>query len=472
MPLLTNFNQRKNLFLILFSLVMGIIAFGARLYVNFSQELIPGVNGGYYPLQVRHILDTGFLGFDDMPLLFYLNAAILKFISFFGYELSDQLILNVVKLVDSLSVPLIVIPVYKILTKIKGQINGPLSWSIIAFSVFSISPLVLVSDLQKNALAILFLFLFIQKYFSYLIDNKRINLGVAILFLILTGLTHFGTFAFGLFISTVFIVFLKKWKAVIPILILSSFSMMLIFILDPERFYRLITFWNVIFEKPAFLVGQVPPHEFLNVLFSVILAIWGWSIAKTKSQFYQHYQGALNQTLAICLIACSFPVLDFDYFRRLSLFLFILQILMLIQISACLKRRSHNILSLIIILITLLSIAGFLGNQKRPVITQEAYDDLKNLNSSIDHLQGKSLIVARHGLEWWTAWATAKPVGQEKAVNQDDFREYQNIFILNQITGFIEERGSQNFPEPLIPEGSELIYKSDFFKVYRITGKK
>lgn len=55
-------------------LMIGLVAFFIRLYFNFSQNLIQGVNGGYYPLQVRYLLANGQLGFSDMPMLFFLDV--------------------------------------------------------------------------------------------------------------------------------------------------------------------------------------------------------------------------------------------------------------------------------------------------------------------------------------------------------------------------------------------------------------
>jgi hypothetical protein len=81
---LTNTNT---LVIAFFCLIFGLISFIIRFYLNFSQELIPGVNGGYYPLQVRTLLAFGYLGFSDMPLLFYLNAMIIKIISLFGFAI-------------------------------------------------------------------------------------------------------------------------------------------------------------------------------------------------------------------------------------------------------------------------------------------------------------------------------------------------------------------------------------------------
>jgi hypothetical protein len=153
-------------------LLFGLTSFGIRLYFNFSQELIPGVNGGYYPLQVRSLLSNGSLGFPDMPLLFYLNAFLVKLISLFGFSITDSLIINVVKMVDSISIPLLLISLYKINAYENKNTSRIFEASLISFTVLSFSPLILTSDLQKNALAITFLFAFIAHLIAYQ-NNKR-----------------------------------------------------------------------------------------------------------------------------------------------------------------------------------------------------------------------------------------------------------------------------------------------------------
>ena len=103
----------KNKFLLF--VIIGIITFVYRAYVNFNQELILGVNGGYYPLQVRYIQENGNLGFSDMPVLFYVDVGLIKLISLFGLLISDALILSVVKSVDCMPIPLLLLALFKII---------------------------------------------------------------------------------------------------------------------------------------------------------------------------------------------------------------------------------------------------------------------------------------------------------------------------------------------------------------------
>jgi len=46
-------------------LLIILIVIAIRLAINFKSELMPGVNGIYYPLQVRSILENGKLAFPD-----------------------------------------------------------------------------------------------------------------------------------------------------------------------------------------------------------------------------------------------------------------------------------------------------------------------------------------------------------------------------------------------------------------------
>lgn len=446
-------------------IIIFAVSTGIRLFINFSHELIPGVNGGYYPLQVRSILENGHLEFSDMPLLFYLNAAIIKFMSLIGFPISDTLILNVVKIVDSISLPLLLFPLYRILRLINP--SEILQISILAFSVLSFSPLVLTSDLQKNALAIVFVFVCIAYYIAYQVDIKKINLYLSISFLILSGLTHFGTFVFGLCFLLTMVFYTYRKKAIIPVTILLIISLGIVFIMDSSRFNRLVSFWTVIFEKPAMINGMLQPPDFLIILLSILIAIVGIVILKSKGSRLDPFQKAIIFACIICLFACSFPLLDAEYFKRLSLFLFIPQILLIIPMASIISIKRQKATSVFLFVFTFLSIIAVTGHLKEAVIDKNAYSDLKKMQSVVEN-DNETIVIARHGLEWWSAWVLKTKVGQDKAIDKSLFEQYENIIILNQINGFSSEMARSPFHEPFVPNDSELIYSSDFFKAFKI----
>lgn len=214
-----------------------------RLFFNFSQELIPGVNGGYYPLQVRYILSNGYMGFSDMPLLFYVDAFLIKFISFLGVSLTDTLILNVVKIVDSISLPLLLLPLFNIIQLEGSKVSKMMVMSVTSFAVLSFSPLILTSDLQKNALSITFLFCFIAYLLSYLNNKKKVDIILSMLFLFLTGLSHFGTAVIAILFSVLLIGYVYKRKAIVPLSLLIITSLIVVFVFDVSRFNRLFSIY-------------------------------------------------------------------------------------------------------------------------------------------------------------------------------------------------------------------------------------
>lgn len=452
-------------------LIIGFIVLCFRFYFNFAWDLIPGVNGGYYPLQVRYVLTNGHLGFPDMPLLFYVDAFLIKFISLFGFSITDTLILNVVKIIDSISIPLLLIPLYKIMRLSNHVSMKFFDISIVSFSVLSFSPLILTSDLQKNALAIVFLFGFIAFLLYYLIKKRIFDILLAIAFLLLTGLTHFGTFIFAILFLLSSLLFIYRQKAIIPLILAIVFSGGIVAIFDLSRFNRLISFWTIAFERPALLNGMLAPPDYLNILISLFLAIYGIIILKSKSSKLEYYQKAILFSSIVCLIALSFPLLDGEYFKRLNLFLFIPQILLILQLAPDVNIRKLRGISICLFLFTLLSVLAVSGHLKEPVIDAGAYENLKELKPIIKD-GNETIIIARHGLEWWTAWVLQTKVGQDKAIDNSIFEKYKNVIFVTQMDGFGNDRERTSFHEPTVPQNSRMIFSSVYFKAFKSASLK
>jgi len=162
------FSERRIIFVLI-----AIITIIVRIYLSFSTDLIAGMDGGYYPLQVRNVLNTGFLGFSDVPLYFYFCALLVKVITIFGFAQSNETIINVIKIVDSIALPLLVIPLFNILYKKENKIPFYAEIAIVLFAVFSFPSFRMLGDLQKNGFAIPFLLAFIYFAERYFAENQR-----------------------------------------------------------------------------------------------------------------------------------------------------------------------------------------------------------------------------------------------------------------------------------------------------------
>ncbi|MCX6906794.1 MAG: hypothetical protein NTY01_01995 [Verrucomicrobia bacterium] len=64
-----------------------------------------------------------------------------------------------------------------------------------------------------------------------------------------------------------------------------------------------------------------------------------------------------------------------------------------------------------------------------PIISEAAFRELQTLASRVAHPE-RTLVVTRHGVEWWTAWTLHTRVAQAKAVRADDWQKYGEVLFL------------------------------------------
>ena len=378
-------------------LIFGISLLTLRLIFNYNSELIAGINGGYYPLQVRTLLETGHLGFSDMPLYFYLNAFIVKIASLLTNIDIDVLIIHTLKIIDSISLPLLVFPLYLTAISFFGN-ERPKTFEIIfiGFATLSFSPLILTSDLQKNAFAIPLMLFFIYYLLAFIRSMTKKNILLSIIFIILIGLTHFGVFSISIIILIISLLVIYRKKAILPILGILIFGILMVFLFDSSRAERLFSLWNIIFEKPIILQGPLSPPDLFNYIFSyVLLGLGILYLTKRKHDLSSYQRNTLTIFLPTIFIL-SFPLLDIEYARRFSLLLFIPQIIVLFVLSDFFNKSLIKIIGAMLVLITTASVLLMTSNIKPSSITKEAFQDLKNIEQYISE-PDKTLIIARHG---------------------------------------------------------------------------
>lgn len=448
------------------AIVIFLLAVVIRIFFNFSCSLIPGVNGGYYPLQVRFLLTEGRLAFTDMPLLFSLQATIVRLVSWFGVTVTDDVILLVLKLFDSISLPFLLIPLYGIVRRM----NIPL-WpaaAILLYSMLSFPSLILIGDLQKNSLAIVFLFGALHALLKYFSERRLIDLILVLVFTLLMGLTHFGTTVFALLIIGLMVLFRQRWRDVALLVAGSGLVLILLWAIDPVRVHRLFTVVQWMFSRPAILGGPLPPPIAMMMVFSWILAMVGAIVLFRKKRFIREDQRPVMAAGIIGLLCCSFPLLEMELFKRLILFLFIPQILLIATLVPYLSVRMAKLMTILLVAMGILSLLAMLGRPKRAVITPEAFADLYHLKPQIGG-ERESLVIARHGLEWWAGWVLQTSIGQEKALDSQAYRKYRRIVILIQKSGFERDGQPDYFPEPCVPVGFEKFYTSEYFEGFYLT---
>jgi hypothetical protein len=471
--------------------LITLTAIAVRLTISFSHHLILGVDGGYYPLQVRNILNTGHLSFHDVPLYFYFCALILKIIALFGFVATNETIISAIKIIDSTMFPLLTIPLFMIFSRNGCKVPLFAMLALLIFAVFSFSPLIMLGDLQKNAFAIPFLFLFIYLFEGYLITGEKRKLLMALATMLIIALTHFGVFVFSLAFFTISLFVVYRKKAILPsiLILLTGFSV--IYVFDASRALRLITFWNVIFEDFDSIRESLQLPLLVNTLFSCFLVVF--SIFQYRRIRRETDIAARNMIviLIILLVIFAFPFYETQYVRRFNLLLFIPQILLLSYLIR-IDQKFAGLFSISLVLLTAFSVFIYFSEAKKPVIDDLEFQDLQNINAYLPENKDSTIIIARHGLEFWTAWALNVKVANDRAMNQLAVEKYNNMIILQQKSG-IGERPPGNRPPsqpPLagvgrsqerppmerpdgppmgfhLPENFKLVYSTPYFNAYK-----
>jgi hypothetical protein len=80
------------------------------------------------------------------------------------------------------------------------------------------------------------------------------------------------------------------------------------------------------------------------------------------------------------------------------------------------------------------------------------------------------LVIARHGLEWWTGWVLRCRTGKEYCLRPADWDKYPNIYLLRQLAGnnFPGLQGAGQFAEFPVPETAEVVCTNSSFVLYRL----
>lgn len=473
-------------------LIIILIAITLRLLINFKTKLMPGVMATYYPIQVRSIFEDGKLGLPDLPFIFYFEAFVAKI--FLSFRLCDEstCIMTASKITDAALYPLIAIPFYYLAKAITVRNNSSKWVSIVAAVLVTISvpALVMMADFQKNSVGLMWSGFYIYFLYKMARQGEGLNYLLAALFFLLTGLTHLGGLGFIITYTLIFIILLvlfKKEKRRQLLLVLGFsvlsilFSGIVLLVWDKERFVRLITTFLSPFkllERPMILgmfSGEVPllPHLLINAVYTYIVCILGTIFYIRKKQEIVGVNRTIFITSLFVSVFLAFPFLGEEWATRLYLMAYVPANIVLIFILSFIGTNWKRNLVTAFTLICMIAPMPFMWKIRGIMcITEEAYEDLYKLKSIITE-PDKSLVIARHGLEWWASWVLETDISHGRDIEEDMQENYDHIFYLVQISGhgeFGEFGPGQGaaFPEPEIPDFAEIVYEDEFFILARV----
>ena len=494
-----------------------LLASVARGILLFGTPLMPGTNGVYYLVQARSLLLHGSLGLPDLPLTFYVQASLAQIVHWLsGWEF-DSSILFAVKLTDSLLPALAALPV-ALLVRRCAQDTGSCVWiAPVAAAIVTLNApmLDMVGSLGKNSLGLLWLaalLLFIHLWISH---PTWKNAAGVIGCWGLTAVTHIGVFGASLVFGGLALALYfalergTAWRAMWPLLIAvvavgALAAGIVLWKFDAHRIQRLA---EALIHPSDFLTGNnmgaqgghgrspsMPgfPGEraaFLQWLPSLVFALTAIAALVTCWRCR-----AVLSAADICVVgACAIGVLVLtgpwvqgDKTPRFNLIAITpAAIAGAFALLHCKRHWLRAGLSLLLAVCMIGPSWAILHHGGRPIVNEEGLRELRSLTPLIVN-PDKTLIAARHGMEWWTAWILHTHIAQVPALRTADWQTFDTVFFLrskkdNRLMpggGFARPPGpppgglrhsANPMAEPEIPSGAEIVHDGDTCILARIT---
>jgi len=287
--------------------------------------------------------------------------------------------------------------------------------------------------------------------------RKRAAIALALLGLI--GITHIGVFGSALILVAATLVafaatqgregFLKVARLATFAIPMAALAGAVVFWrFDPARVQKLI---HAISEPSQFLAsGPQPPGMRLPGGFGwfpmtafALAVIPGAAITWFRRKSLSPGTIALIAGAAVTVIALTGPWVTGDKMFRLQMNAAPLALICLLFAILQIPRTWVRGAAGFVILGLLLTPSIFrIRSGGHPNISPEAHAELRQLTALIEKPE-LTLIVARHGLEWWTAWTLHTHIAQAQAVTPEDWQDYDSVCFLE------EKRGGMGmFPGP------------------------
>ncbi len=454
-----------------------------RLSVNFSTEFIPGANGAFYLVNIRSIIEEGEIFFKDFPLVFWLEAFIARVINFLGIAGIEQSIDLASRIFDSLVPPLAIIPAYLLSKKLlESNKENHATVIISSLSILFISFLILVSDFQKNALGLIWIF-FLMLYANKSLQEKGlINYLLTFFFFILTGITHFGCFSVAILYMVLLITvkYAVKRKTILKpaatLLVVIVISYGLITLISPPRIKTLLNFPLQIFRDPVLILllqrqPSLSPIDFLSMLFVNAVSITALKVYLKRINVIPEHKKIFILTSIVVSIFLAFPLIGLEWSQRLNFISYVTMFPLLPFIYSNTESFTRKKLFLaMIIVITALSLFARINMKNYSNMGREQFNELKVIKEKLPS-EGSLLLVTRHGMEWWASYVLRVSVVIEKVLIKEYWDRFDYLLFLVQKNGKAPfgPAGIHGppFREPVVPPQSKLFYSGQYYDLYR-----
>jgi hypothetical protein len=447
--------KREHL-IVLSVFVIGLIFY---LWVQTLYPLVYGIDGPYYLIQVRSLLETGHLVYGDNPLPF-------MFFTFFTIIFGDATL--GIKFGASLFGALSSVPVYFWVKKIThSQLSGVVAMLVCIFSELHLR---LLNDLLKNAVGAFFLLCFAYYLHSSMAESaSKKNLFLAAASMILTAASHVLDFGVALLLMIVYSTMAllagvdrRRIAKNVGILTLT------VLILGIAAISVFPSVWGNLYKGISFfqeLIGGVESGTSMQFLFDpvsvvFIAAILGVGCALSFYEFRSQRKEALLAVSSITITGTllSLPFIPVEWLWRFLLMDFIpISFILGYSVSKIQtiheNRRKTAFSVLLFLCLSLLILQAFQSTRVMgPSVQKTEYDELKSLEAIIP---SKTVVIGDLRYGYWLQYITR--CGISSGQSADLWQHYEHVVFLVDKSSPIR---------PPAPPNSTIIYRGDRFVLY------
>lgn len=415
---------------LLTSVLAVLVGIWAKLNLT-KGELLPGLDGAFYWVQVRSVLENQSLAFSDLPFIFWVQAAIAKVVGDvpLGVRISDAVL-------PALSA----IPIYLIARRFKNPLLPAIA--ILFVLLHPIQLYFFTGDFIKNEATIPAVFFMALVLVNWETRSKKLSVIYLIILFVITALSHFGTALLAFILIFLWGLLqmrrsgLKFWLKGLALSCVAFVGLLTsLAVIVPNRYERLVEFLttpSAIFVRPV-IDGII--HGYANSIITftlitsqiavVVLAIISW---RSRSNFTFSDMSLVISSL-IATFVLSSPFISMEWADRLTGLSFVPLSIAAILIFGNADKNLYKAPVAVLAALTLLSSMAFTSYEMKIVFSDEKYSDFKQLVQQVD-IPDNSVIVARHGVQYLSAWHFETDVVLESYFETADLSSYSAVFIL------------------------------------------
>jgi len=440
---------------LLTSLLAVVAGIWAKLSLT-SGDLLPGLDGAYYWVQVRSVLNNFTLAFSDLPLVFWIQAVIAKVVGNVALA---------VRISDAVLPALSAIPIYLIAKKYKNPFLPA-----IAILVVLLHPVQLyffTGDFIKNEATIPVVFFMALVLVNWDKKSKRFSIISLLALTFIIAIAHFGTLLLAfMLVGTWALLQLRKsglkfWLRGIAVSVVALAVLLgVLAVLVPTRYDRLVNFLttpSVIFQSPA--LDRILNSPSLSVMTIAILIgqlatlILGAITWFARSKFSFSDMSLVISSLLTTFIFSS-PLIGMEWSDRLTGLSLVSLTIAAIIIFGSVDNLWHKLPIAILAAVTLFSAIPLSTIEMKRVFSNQEYSEFKDFASHVN-IPSNSVIVARHGVEYLSAWEFSTDVVLDTYYESADLSSYSSVYYIQELKTFMPDGGgkSDGLKPPKPPTG-------------------